>query len=127
MVDRFGRGSPVSHEPDRCRQPNSLQAVSVFRARLKALQVFSAEPGTASAAAWNPIFEWVPSQKGFFVDAPQRQSTVLAWVAITFPFVSRSSIVPVTIYGPFGLASIITSAMSNPPPGVIFLPSMLQT
>jgi hypothetical protein len=51
------------------------------------------------------------------VDAPQRQSTVLAWVAKTFPLVSRSSIVPVTTYGPFGLASIVTSAISNFPPG----------
>src|SRR4051812_22880936 len=75
----------------------------------------SAESGTACAAAWNPIFEWVPSQKGFFVDAPQRQSTVLACVGKMFPLVSRSSIVPVTTYGPFGLASIVTSAMSNPP------------
>ena len=41
-------------------------------------QFFSAESGTASAAAWKPIFVWVPSQNGFFVDAPQRQSTVLS-------------------------------------------------
>ena len=41
-------------------------------------QFFSAESGTASAAAWKPILEWVPSQNGFFVDAPQRQSTVLS-------------------------------------------------
>ena len=34
---------------------------------------------------------------------------------MTFPLVSRSSIVPVTTYGPFGLASIVTSAPSNPP------------
>jgi hypothetical protein len=49
----------------------------VFKARNRA-QFFSAESGTASAAAWKPIFEWVPSQNGFFVDAPQRQSTVLS-------------------------------------------------
>jgi low temperature requirement protein LtrA len=36
----------------------------------------SAEPGTAASAAWNPIFECVPSQKGFFVDPPQRQSAI---------------------------------------------------
>src|SRR3954470_19195918 len=84
-------------------------------------QVFSTEPGTACAAAWNPIFEWVPSQKGFFVDAPQRQSTVLAWVDKTFPLVSRSSTVPVPTYGQFGLASIVTSAMSKPPSGEISL------
>jgi hypothetical protein len=72
----------------------------------------SAELGTAWAAAWKPIFEWVPSQNGFFVDAPQRQSTVLAWLDKTVPLVSRNSIVPVTTYGPFGRASIVTSAMN---------------
>jgi hypothetical protein len=57
----------------------------------------------------------VPSQNGLFVDAPQRQSTVLVWVDKIFPFVSRSSIEPLTMYGPFGLASIVTSAMSDLP------------
>jgi hypothetical protein len=57
----------------------------------------------------------VPSQNGFFVDAPQRQSTVLVCVGKTFPFVSRSSIEPLTMYGPFGLASIVTSAMNDLP------------
>src|SRR4051812_30025900 len=38
-----------------------------------------------------------------------------------FPLVSRSSIVPVTTYGPFGLASIVTSAMSNTPSDEISL------
>jgi hypothetical protein len=28
---------------------------------------------TALSAASNPTLEWVPSQKGFFTDAPQRQ------------------------------------------------------
>ena len=40
--------------------------------------LFSAKSGTACAAAWKPIFEWVPSQNGFVVDAPQQQSTVLS-------------------------------------------------
>jgi len=40
-----------------------------------------------------PIFEWVPSQKGLFVEAPHRQSTVLAWIGKAFPLVSRSAIV----------------------------------
>src|SRR4051794_33217257 len=53
----------------------------------------SAEPCTACAAAWKPIFEWVPSQNGFFVDAPQRQRTTLACVGITLPFASLSSMV----------------------------------
>ena len=43
------------------------------------------------------------------------------WVGMMFPLVSRSSIVPVTTYGPFGLASIVTSAISNPPYGAISL------
>jgi succinate dehydrogenase/fumarate reductase flavoprotein subunit len=38
----------------------------------------SAEPGTACSAAWKPTFEWVPSQKGLVVDAPQRQSATLS-------------------------------------------------
>ena len=54
----------------------------IWVARLKSekfrAQLFSAESGTACAAAWKPIFEWVPSQNGFFVDAPQRHSTVLS-------------------------------------------------
>jgi hypothetical protein len=44
-------------------------------ARLKSknrAQFFSAESGTASAAAWKPILEWVPSQNGFFVDVMHR-------------------------------------------------------
>ena len=98
-VQRCGGHSDVS-----CRYPRSAGICGAF-----------SRVGTACAAAWKPIFEWVPSQKGFFVDAPQRQSTVLAWVGMTFPLVSCSSIVPVTTYGPFGLASIVTSAMNNPP------------
>ena len=53
--------------------------------------------------------------EGLFVEAPQRQSTVLAGVRTTSPLVPRSSIVPVTISGPFGLASIVTSSPSSPP------------
>jgi hypothetical protein len=34
----------------------------------------SAESAIAASAAANPIFEWVPSQNGLFVDPPQRQS-----------------------------------------------------
>jgi hypothetical protein len=41
-----------------------------------------------------------------------RSNTVLVSVGKIFPFVSRSSIEPLTMYGPFGLASIVTSAMS---------------
>src|SRR5215213_4262031 len=38
----------------------------------------SAEPGTARSAAWKPTFEWVPSQNGFVVDAPQRHSATVS-------------------------------------------------
>jgi hypothetical protein len=31
-------------------------------------------PGTAASAAWKPVLECVPSQKGLVVDPPQRQS-----------------------------------------------------
>ena len=34
----------------------------------------SVEPGTAASAAANPTLECEPSQNGFLVDAPQRQS-----------------------------------------------------
>src|SRR4051794_37683638 len=37
----------------------------------------SADPGTACSAAWKPTFEWVPSQNGLFVDAPQRHSATV--------------------------------------------------
>src|SRR5438067_13692525 len=56
----------------------STGRISTGCARQDRAQLFSAESGTACAAAWKPIFEWVPSQNGFFVDAPQRQSTVLS-------------------------------------------------
>ncbi len=36
----------------------------------------SADSGTAFSAAWKPILEWVPSQNGFSVDAPQRHSAI---------------------------------------------------
>lgn len=43
----------------------------------------SAEPGTACSAAWNPTFEWVPSQNGLVVEAPQRQSA-MTWEHLAF-------------------------------------------
>jgi hypothetical protein len=57
----------------------------------RADQLPSADPGTACAATWKPILEWAPSQNGFFVDAPQRQSQTLPFVGRTFPSASRSS------------------------------------
>jgi hypothetical protein len=43
--------------------------------------------GTACSAAAKPILEWVPSQKGFLVDAPQRhKDTFLPGVTLcSFP------------------------------------------
>jgi hypothetical protein len=35
------------------------------------------ESSTAAIAPWKPIFECVPSQNGFVVDPPQRQSAFL--------------------------------------------------
>jgi hypothetical protein len=37
-----------------------------------------AQNHTARSAAWKPTFEWVPSQKGLLVDAPQRQSATVS-------------------------------------------------
>ncbi len=36
----------------------------------------SADSRTAFSAAWKPTLEWVPSQNGFSVEAPQRQSAI---------------------------------------------------
>ena len=44
-------------------------------------QYASAEPGNARSAAWNPILEWVPSQNGVLVDAPQRHSATVSLAA----------------------------------------------
>ena len=103
----------------RSLQPNSVASSAAVGALRSPADIspafgpvtFSADAGSARAAAWKPTFECVPSQNGLFVDAPQRQSTVLVWVGKTFPFASRNSIEPLTIYGPFGLTSIVTSAM----------------
>src|SRR5215469_216040 len=67
----------------------------------------SFDSGTAFAAALKPILECVPSQKGFSVDAPQRQSAIRFSAGNLFPSVSISSTSPVTMYGPFLIASIV--------------------
>src|SRR5690349_19383291 len=38
----------------------------------KGVRSYSLLSGTCSAAAWKPIFECVPSQNGFLLEAPQR-------------------------------------------------------
>jgi hypothetical protein len=58
-----------------CTEPEDRRAADV--------QPPSADPGTACAAAWKPILEWVPSHSGFLVEAPQRHSQ-------TLPFVGRT-------------------------------------
>jgi len=64
----------------------------------------SALPGTALAAASNPIFVCVPSQNGFDVDAPHRQSATIGLPSgsgISDPSALLSSNGPDTRYGPF--------------------------
>jgi hypothetical protein len=58
---------------------------------------YSFDSGTAFSAAWNPIFECVPSQNGYSVDAPQRQSAILFSTGNLFPSVSINSTSPVTM------------------------------
>jgi hypothetical protein len=67
---------------------------------------------TAASAAWNPIFECVPSQNGFFVDAPQRHNDTAGFPSrlISVPSTSIRRIGPSTRSGPLGLAVIVTFA-----------------
>jgi hypothetical protein len=44
---------------------------------------FSLLSGTVAAAAWKPILEWVPSQNGFLVEAPQRHRNTVGWLVST--------------------------------------------
>ena len=86
----MGHGGPITL-PERLGNRVAPQSVTG-----RAGQLPSADAGTAWAAAWKPILEWVPSQSGFLVDAPQRHSQTLPFVGRTLPSVSRSSTGPVT-------------------------------
>jgi len=57
----------------------------------------SLDPGTAFSAALNPTLEWVPSQNGFSVDAPQRQSAIRGSTGNLFPSASINSTSPFTM------------------------------
>lgn len=74
---------------------------------------------TAASAAWNPILECVPSQKGLFTLAPHRQSenAVFPTRLYALPFASINSILPSghsTRYGPLGRIVIFTTAILFP-------------
>src|SRR6476660_6666422 len=69
---------------------------------------YSFDSGTDFSAAWKPTLECVPSQKGFSVDAPQRQSAIRFSTGNLFPSASINSTSPVTMYGPFFIVSIFT-------------------
>src|SRR5207247_6199029 len=69
------------------------------------------DSGTAFSAALKPILEWVPSQNGFSVDAPQRQSAIRFSTGNLFPSLSINSTSPFTMYGPFLIVSIVLSAL----------------
>jgi hypothetical protein len=73
---------------------------------------------TAASAAWKPIFECVPSQNGFFVEAPHRHKDTAGLPSrlISVPSTSINRIGPSTRSGPLGLAVIVTfaSAISSP-------------
>src|SRR5215213_7885640 len=68
---------------------------------------------TARSAASKPIFECVPSQKGFVVDPPQRQRAIASpsGRSYSLPSASISVIGPVTLYGPLWRTLMITSLM----------------
>src|ERR1043165_2758420 len=56
----------------------------------------SSEARTAAVGAWKPIFECVPSQNGFIVEPPQRQSARFA-IGMGLPFMSVSVKSPSTM------------------------------
>jgi hypothetical protein len=75
-------------------------------------KTYSALAGLTVSAAWKPIALWVPSQKGLFDEAPQRQSARRGfWLVTLFPAVSKTSTSPSTMYGPFGIGRMVTSAI----------------
>jgi hypothetical protein len=56
--------------------------------------------GAASPGSTNPIMRWLPSQNGFFAEAPHRQSDARGWLTTSAPVSICSS--PVAIRGPLG-------------------------
>src|SRR3712207_2776868 len=61
----------------------------------------------ALSAARKPAFEWVPSQKGFFAESPQRHNATVARSARnSLPSASTSETGPFTRYGPLSRAVI---------------------
>ena len=49
--------------------PTGIQVSSVASLALAALEIVRA------SSSWKPAYQWLPSQNGLFLDAPQRQST----------------------------------------------------
>jgi hypothetical protein len=65
--------------------------------RQKTPAPYSFDSGTAFSAALKPIFECVPSQNGFSVEAPQRQSAIRFSAGNLFPSASINSTSPITM------------------------------
>jgi len=67
----------------------------------------------ASTSDWKPMLRWVPSQKGLFSDAPQRQRLMLVRPARSYGFPSASQSVksPSRRKEPFVLTVILTKAL----------------
>src|SRR6266542_6039529 len=61
---------------------------------------------TAAIAPWKPILECVPSQNGFVVDPPQRQSAAF-FTGTSLPCASTSRNSPSTTYGPLSLILMV--------------------
>src|SRR6478736_2020983 len=91
---------------------------------------------TAPSAARKPILECVPSQKGLFVDAPQRHSATACFPLMSTLLPSASAISnwlrsPLSTYGPVFLIRILI-AIQFPPrkfyveQSIMFLKSRAQ-
>jgi hypothetical protein len=59
-----------------------------------------------------PILAWVPSQKGFRDEFPQRQSANVPRAGTSSPRESHTRHVPATRYGPFFSTSIVILAVA---------------
>ena len=90
-TEKFVSARRRNQHPARVRSPNKLCSSAKF------VDAYSFDSGTAFSAALKPIFECVPSQNGFSVDAPQRHSAILFSTGNLFPSASINSTSPFTM------------------------------
>lgn len=112
VIGRF----PVGISRNNCTKRAFLPRKAALRGSMRPLatrnlpQLFCSDCATAASAAWNPIFECVPSQKGLFTEPPQRQREIAGFPvrSHSWPFASTNRIGPSTRYGPLGRTVIVT-------------------